>query len=100
MNRTNFLGLLNRANDGKTAATGVNQHARTTRSNGESHSGSREDKEFHCTERAPYDSLCKGLAEIPCHVANEAMNRCLGDAIADERVHGLSHNAQWWFVKT
>src|SRR6266498_4572937 len=44
--------------------------------------------------------LCKGLSEVPCHVANETMNRHLRDAATDDRIHSLSHCAEWWFVKT
>src|SRR5450631_1127743 len=28
------------------------------------------------------------------------MNRYLGYAVADDRVHDLSHGAEWWFVKS
>src|SRR5271169_72773 len=27
------------------------------------------------------------------------MNRNLGDAVTDDRVHSLPHGAEWWFVK-
>ncbi len=86
-------------NDGKTGATERNQHGRTTRNDDKSHGALREKPRIPFGRARSHDSLRKGLAEIPCHVANEAMNRGLGDAIANERIHGLSHDAQWWFVK-
>ena len=50
-------------------------------------------------EIASVIKLSKDLSEVSGHVANETMNRHLGDAVADDRVHGLSHGAEWRFVK-
>jgi hypothetical protein len=38
------------------------------------------------------------MSQVSCHVVNEAMNRHFRDAVADDRVHNLSHGAEWWFV--
>src|SRR5579864_6820014 len=52
----------------------------------------------NCARKVANLSFSKSLSEVSCYLANEAMNRHLRDTVADDRVHGLSRGAEWWFV--
>jgi hypothetical protein len=45
-------------------------------------------------------ALAKGFPEVSRHIANEAVNGHLRDAVPDHCVHGFSQRAEWWFVDT
>src|SRR6516164_9205138 len=42
--------------------------------------------------------LSEGPPELSRHLAHEGMNRDLRDTVADDRVHGLYRDAEWWFI--
>jgi hypothetical protein len=44
--------------------------------------------------------LAKGSPEVSRHIANEAVNGHLRDAVPDDCVHGFSQWAERWFVDT
>src|SRR5690242_2437313 len=43
--------------------------------------------------------LSKSLPQPSRHIANKAVNRNFGDAVADHRVHDFSERTKGWFVK-
>ncbi|SRR5260370_16074539 len=45
------------------------------------------------------DQLSERLSQLPCHVIYEAMDGDLRDAVTDDRIHGFSYGAEWWFVE-